>query len=60
MNEPLIIIGSFVTVVILLFALIAKVDGFKAALVVMGGTLVLMAVIAGIMAFWFWVGGAFA
>lgn len=60
MNTPLILIGSVISVLILLFAVISLADGVKTAAIVIALTVALVGALSLVLAFWFWVGGAFA
>lgn len=60
MNVPLILAGSFLTVLAIMFALIAIVEDIKTAFFAIGFT-VAFVIAAGLVAiFWIWVGGGFA
>jgi hypothetical protein len=54
------LIGIAVTTSALMFALIAWVDGLRVATFVMGFTAAAAGLLAGVAAFWLWVGGVFA
>ena len=51
------LVGLGVTVIVILFGIIAYVDGWREALLVIGGTVAFLAMLAGVAVFWFWVGG---
>ena len=51
------LVGLGVTVVVILFGVIAFVDGWREALVVIGGTVAFLAMLAGVAVFWLWIGG---
>ena len=50
-------VGLGVTVIVILFGIVALVDGWREALRVIGGTVAFLVLLAGVAVFWFWVGG---
>lgn len=54
------LVGSALTLYALMFALVAWLDGLRAATFVIGFSAAAAGLIAGVVVFWLWVGGAFA